>query len=286
MSTWTGKVGVVTGGANGIGLGIAQRFYNEGMRVVIADFDEESLEKTVASFGGDESRVIGVQIDAAVLEDIERLEARSREHFGQVHVLVSNAGVNAYGFTAWETPQATWDWVLGVNLFGPVNGVRVFLPKMLEAGEGHIISTASGAALASAPLRSAYSASKHALLAYKEALFYELLERESPVRVSILIPGRVMTTIRDSKNRWPERLGANSALGPEGTNFSVPMTPELGALDISVPANEVWDAMQTGKFLIDVGTGGLNSIANRIRELSGINPVLPKPPGTIERKKS
>ncbi len=285
MSTWTGKVGVVTGGANGIGLGIAQRFYDEGMRVVIADFDEESLARAVASFGGDESRVIGVRTDTSLFEDVQRLEARSREHFGQVHVLVSNAGVNAYGYTAWETPQSTWDWVLGVNLFGPVNGVRAFLPRMLEAGEGHIVSTSSHAALESAPLRSAYSASKHAVLAYKEALYYELLERESPVRVSVLLPGRVLSTIRDSKDRWPERLGANAALGPEGTTFSVPMTAALGALDPSVPADAVWDALQTGRFLIEVGGYGLNMLANRVRELSGINPMLPRPPGTIERTK-
>ncbi len=274
MTDWTDRVAVVTGAANGIGFGIAQRFHDEGLRVVLADYDADALDAAVASLGGDPDRVLGVRTDVSLADDVDELARRAKERFGAVDVLVNNAGVNAYGFMTWELPQATWDWVFGVNFFGAVNGIRSFLPGMIEQGRGHVISTASGAALLGAMGRSAYVASKHALLGMSESLFYELADAQSPVRVSVLIPGIITTTIRDSGDRWPERLGPRAALGPQGNALDLPQTAEFGAKDPSVPAAAVWDALQTGLFLINLPTTGLNILRTRVLELSGINPRL------------
>ncbi len=274
MTEWTDRVAVVTGAANGIGFGIAQRFHDEGLRVVLADYDAEALDAAVGALGGDPARVFGVRTDVSLAEDVDALAQQATERYGSVDVLVNNAGVNAYGFKTWEVPQATWDWVFGVNFYGAVNGIRSFLPGMLEAGRGHVVNTASGAALTGAMGRSAYVASKHALLGMSESLYYELADAESPVRISVLIPGIITTTIRDSGSRWPERLGPKAALGPEANNFELPQTAEYGAKEPAVPAAAVWDALQTGLFLINLPTTGLNILRTRLLELSGLNPRL------------
>ncbi len=272
MSQWVGKVGVVTGAANGIGLAIAQRFGREGMKVVLADYDADALDAAVATLGGDPDRVIGVRTDVSLADDVELLAQRASEHFGATDVLVNNAGVGAYGYTTEATPLATWEWIFGVNLYGAVHGIRSFLPRMQAAGRGHIVNTGSPGCFSGSPHRAAYSASKHALLGLSESLYYELAEAESPVRVSVMIPALIITTIRDSAQRWPARLGPNAAMSPEGTAFSVPMTPEAGALDPSVCADATWDVLQTGHFLASVPTAGLDFLAPRILELCGIDP--------------
>ncbi len=277
MKTWLGKVAVVTGAANGIGAGIAKRLFDEGLNVVLADYDEESLENAVRALGGDATRVLGVRCDVSLADDVHRLAERTHEHFGAVHVLVNNAGVNTYGYRTWETPPAVWDWVMGVNVIGPLNGIRAFLPRMLAAGEGHIISTISGQGISSSPMLSAYSASKHALLGLSESLYYELAQDESPVRVSVLIPGRVQTTIRRSQARWPERLGANRALGPAATSASAP----LGATDPAVPAAAVWEGLHTGDFLLQsFPERGPALLVPMIQALAGVNPQF-RPPSRI-----
>ncbi len=169
MKDFRGKVAVVTGSGNGIGRAIAKKLHDEGMKVVLADIEESALKEAADAIGGGDD-VLTVQTDVASLQDIQRLADATVERFGAVHVLCNNAGVNAYGFTVWEAPDETWNWVFGVNIWGVIYGIRVFLPLMMEAGEGHIVNTGSGATLISAPLRSAYAASKHAVYAISESL--------------------------------------------------------------------------------------------------------------------
>ncbi len=284
MPDWSNKVAVVTGAANGIGLAVTKRLIAGGLRVALADYDEEALARAVASFDAD--RVMGVRVDISDADDVQALATRVFDHFGQVHVLVNNAGVNAYGYTVWEMPRATWDWMFGVNFYGPVNGVNAFLPSMLEAGEGHIVNTASSAAFETGPMRGAYVATKHALLAYSETLYYELASRNSAVRVSVLTPARVRTTIREnSVRRWPSRFGENLANGPESTAAVGRLDGESKnpMVEPEVPAEGVWDALQTGRFLIDVGDRGITLLETRLREVMGLNPLahdipLPSPP--------
>ncbi len=282
MRDWTDKVAVVTGAANGIGLAVTKRLLDGGLRVALADYDQESLDRAIASL--DRDRVMGVRVDTSVADDMEALAEQVRDRFGPVHVLVNNAGVNAYGYTVWEMPRATWDWMFGVNFHGPVNGVNAFLPAMLDANEGHIVNTASSAAFETGPMRGAYVASKHALLAYSETLYYELAARDSAVRVSVLAPARVRTTIREnSEHRWPSRLGENRANGPQ-------LAAALGRIDgesknpivePEVPAQGVWEALQTGRFLIDVGDRGVTLLSTRLREVMGLNPLPDDIPGVF-----
>ncbi len=273
MTDWAGKVGVVTGSANGIGFAIAQRFFDEGMNVVLADYDGDALKAATEKLG-DPSRVLGVRTDVSLPEDVQELARQAKDRFGAVHVLVNNAGVNAYGYAMWEVPVATWQWVLGVNLYGAIFGIQAFLPDMLAAGEGHIVNTASGAALNGALYRSPYCTSKHGLLGLSESLYYELEEIQSPVRISVLIPGSNLSTIRESNKRWPDRLGENVGLGPRATQYSVPLTAESGAQEPSIAADALWDALQDGRFLINVPKTGLNVLRTRMLEILGINPRM------------
>jgi NAD(P)-dependent dehydrogenase (short-subunit alcohol dehydrogenase family) len=274
LKDFRGKVAVVTGSGNGIGRAIAKKLHDEGMKVVLADIEESALKEAADAIGGGDD-VLTVQTDVSSLQDIQRLADATIDRFGGVHVLCNNAGVNAYGFTVWEAPDETWNWVFGVNIWGVIYGIRVFLPLMMKAGEGHIVNTGSGATLISAPLRSAYAASKHAVYAISESLHAELSKAESPVKISLFIPGRHKTTIRDSSKRWPKRLGDVAALGPDGLNSSMPMTTELGAEDPSTAAETVFEALNSGRFLaMHHSKTGYAAMATRLNEMAGLDPVL------------
>jgi NAD(P)-dependent dehydrogenase (short-subunit alcohol dehydrogenase family) len=143
MDDLRSKVAVVTGGASGIGFAMAQRFLAEGMRVVLADVDAEALDSATARLGATTDDVLTVPTDVTQADQADELAGRTLERYGAVHVLCNNAGVNAYGFTSWEAPLATWNWVLGVNLWGVIHGIRSFVPLLIEADEGHVVNTSS-----------------------------------------------------------------------------------------------------------------------------------------------
>src|SRR6476659_1435795 len=134
MNEFAGKTAVVTGAASGIGRGMAERFAEEKMRVVLSDVEEKPLRELEEQLLERGSEVIAVQTDVRKLESIEELQRRAIEAFGKVHVLCNNAGVGTGGL-AWEQSQGDWEWVLGVNLWGVINGVRTFLPGMMAHGE-------------------------------------------------------------------------------------------------------------------------------------------------------
>ena len=149
MKELQGKVAVITGAAEGIGRAIAEQAAARGMKLVLADISEAKLNETVAALRASGAEVEGVQVDVSKAEQVEALAARAFERFGNVHLLINNAGV-ALAKSAWETTLADWEWVLGVNLYGVIHGIRAFVPRMLEKGEeGHIVNTASVAGLVS-----------------------------------------------------------------------------------------------------------------------------------------
>jgi NAD(P)-dependent dehydrogenase (short-subunit alcohol dehydrogenase family) len=205
MELTAGQVAVVTGGASGIGLAMAESFARVGLSVVLADVQADALaaaESIVSKLG---VSVLGVRTDVSKEADVQALEAATLERFGRVDVVCNNAGVGGAG-DPWFGPVATWDWVMGVNFWGVVHGVRAFLPHMLDNG-GHIVNTASIAGLY--PVTSApYDASKHAVVALTESLNNTLLTMNSKVGVSCLCPGWVRTGIVDSARNWPAELGA------------------------------------------------------------------------------
>jgi NAD(P)-dependent dehydrogenase (short-subunit alcohol dehydrogenase family) len=210
MEHLLGKVAVVTGAASGIGAALARRFADEGMKVVLADVDEVGLRHAEASLAEGGADVLPVVADTSVEADLTDLAQRTLERFGAAHVLCNNAGVAGVG-DPWRGPISTWDWVVGINLYGVVHGIRAFLPIMEEQGEGHIVNTASMAGLLAMPGAAPYNATKSAVVAISEGLFMELVAKGSSVRVSVLCPGLVRTALLDDDQitsvRWSSRLG-------------------------------------------------------------------------------
>jgi len=210
MRELTGRVAVVTGAASGIGRCLAERCAAEGMRVVLADVEPEALEAAAARLRARGAEVLAVRTDVSRSEEVEALAAAALEAFGAVHLLCNNAGVGV-GTSVWETSLEDWRWVLGVNLWGAIHGVRAFVPLMLrQAADCHIVNTASiQGLLTHHPLSSSYQVSKHAVVALSEQLHHELAQIKARIGVSVLCPGWVRTQIGVSgRNRPPAALAA------------------------------------------------------------------------------
>jgi NAD(P)-dependent dehydrogenase (short-subunit alcohol dehydrogenase family) len=203
-----GKFAFVTGAANGIGLGIARALGRGGVHVALADIERDGIERAareVASLG---VRTLALPLDVSDRSAVEGAARQVEAHFGRVHICVNNAGISLQRGAAHRIAPEQWDWLMGVNVFGAVNGVRAFLPLIERHGEeGHIVNTASIAGLqVHAGLRNgSYSMTKYAVVAFSEALEAELAG--SPIGVSVLCPALVTTTINASSKRRPERFG-------------------------------------------------------------------------------
>ena len=252
MKEFKGKVAVITGAASGIGRGIAVRCVSEGMKVVLADIDENNLTKAETELKTQGGTVLGVRTDVSKRSDVELLARQAREAFGQVHLLFNNAGVGAGG-APWEATWNDWEWVVGVNLWGVIHGVKVFAPLMLAQNtECHIINTSSTAGLTVGGGSAPYAVTKHAVVALSESLYLSLQQRNSLVKVSVLCPGLVRTNIADAGRNRPEEL----------RNEPVTMTPEMqaalaalkAAIEAGMPpiqvAEVVFDAIKKEQFYI------------------------------------
>jgi len=207
MKDLKGKVAVVTGAASGIGRAMAERFAAEGMKVVLADIEEGALAKAESEMAAAGATVIAVRIDVSRAADVEALAQRTIDAFGAVHVVFNNAGVGPAKGATWELTEADWRWVLGVNLWGVIHGVRAFVPIMLKQdSEGHIVNTASVAGLLSAPFAATYCVAKHGVVTLSESLHRELAQVGSRVKVSVLCPAWVKTQLMDGDRNRPREL--------------------------------------------------------------------------------
>jgi NAD(P)-dependent dehydrogenase (short-subunit alcohol dehydrogenase family) len=203
MRELTGKVAVVTGGASGIGRALAERFVREGMKIVLADVEEKALAETRDMLAASGASVLAVRTDVSQAEQVEELARRTFDAFGTAHVVCNNAGVSVAG-PAWQPSEADYRWVLGVNLWGVIHGIRAFVPRLVSQGEGHVVNTASIAGLISAPGMGPYCATKHAVVALSECLFHDLaIATSGKVNVSVLCPAWVNTRIAESDRNRP-----------------------------------------------------------------------------------
>lgn len=206
MKDFSGKVAVVTGAASGIGRAMAERFAAEGMKIVLADVEQEELAKTKSEMQTNGATVLAVQTDVSRFRDVENLAEKTLDSFGAVHLLCNNAGVLS-GRPIWEHTLADWEWVLGVNLWGVVHGIKAFVPIMLDQDtECHIVNTASVAGLLSLPFIGIYDVAKHGVVTLSEVLHRELLLKNSKVKVSVLCPGSVKTRLGGSGRNRPRGL--------------------------------------------------------------------------------
>src|SRR5438552_10271105 len=197
MKEFKDKVAVITGAASGIGRALADRCVREGMKVVLADVEPEPLTNTEASLKAAGATVLAVRTDVSQASDVEALAQKTLDAFGAVHLLCNNAGV-ATGASIWESTIADWEWVVGVNLWSVIHGVRIFVPIMLaQDTECHIVNTASISGLVSLPRTSIYAVTKHGVVTLSEVLHRELAERGGKVKVSVLCPALVKTQIVD-----------------------------------------------------------------------------------------
>lgn len=206
MLDFNNKVAVITGAGSGIGLSLARQAAKVGMKLALADVDESALVKAAKEMRALGADTLTAIVDVADAEAIDIFATTTLEHFGAAHLLFNNAGVGGGG-PLWEVSQSEWDWVLGVNLQGVINGVRAFTPTMIEQGEGHIINTASIAGLTSAAGTSTYTVSKHAVVALSEVLLGDLKNAGASVGVSVLCPSFVNTQIFDSARYRPDEEG-------------------------------------------------------------------------------
>ncbi|GAA2243883.1 SDR family NAD(P)-dependent oxidoreductase [Herbiconiux moechotypicola] len=205
MTTIAGRVAVVTGGASGIGRGIAEQLIAEGATVVIADVQQDALDATAAEIGA-----TGIRVDVTDPASVEALAAETVERFGSVGILVNNAGVGPLARIA-DLRLADWKWLIDVNLWGVIHGVTTFLPLLQKNPDGgHIVNTGSMASFSPMAGAGAYAVTKYGVAALTEALALELAEDGSPVHVTLLAPGTVRTNIKTSLRNRP--AGAEGAL--------------------------------------------------------------------------
>ena len=208
-----GRVAVVTGAASGIGLGLAERFAAEGMHVVMADVEEPALAKAAAELAGAGASVLPVVTDVSDRAAVDALRDAALSAFGAVHVVCNNAGVGGPHGPLWECPPGEWDWVLGVNLEGVMNGVRTFMPVLLEQDAGHLVNTSSIFGVFAGTL-GPYGVSKHAVAALTETLHFNLRSLGvTHVGVSVLCPGAVRTNFGTSARNRPAWAGPAAAQG-------------------------------------------------------------------------
>lgn len=209
MERLAGRVAVVTGSANGIGRALATELATEGMKVVLADIEADTVGRTateIAAATGAE--VHAVPTDVSDDGSVQNLARETIERFGAVHLLCCNAGVAGQFGRTWATAQSEWDWVYGVNVMGVVHGLRAFVPHLLEQDEGHILVTGSAACFEALPGFGVYASSKHAVLGICEALRRELHAMGAPVGVTVGMPGDVVkTTIMTGQRNWIDRYG-------------------------------------------------------------------------------
>lgn len=253
-----GQVAVITGAASGLGRGIADRFGAAGCRLVLADVEEAALDQATAELTAAGVGASAVPTDVSDAASMDALAEAVLAHHGHVDLLFNNAGVGVQKPTA-EMTTRDWEWVLGVNLWGVIHGLRVFLPHMLARDAGRIVNTASSAGHVVVPTLAAYNASKHAVVAISETVRAELRQRDSAVTVAAFCPGVVRTRITSSARNRPERLCNPGEPLPERDSWDDELARErqeamearFGAAKSSAEAADILhDGLLEGRFYI------------------------------------
>jgi NADP-dependent 3-hydroxy acid dehydrogenase YdfG len=269
MKVFTQKTAVITGAGSGFGREFARKGAALGMNLVLADVQKDALMAVADELTANGVKVIAEVIDVSKGEQVDALALAAKKAFGNVHLLFNNAGVAAGGLM-WEHTQADWEWVLGVNVWGVIHGVRAFVPAMLAHGEaGHVVNTASVAGLLSAPTMGVYNVSKHSVVALSETLYNDLRMVKSQLGASVLCPAFVPTGIHLSHRNRPEDLAAAE---PTPSMIASQKASEKAVTSGKVSAPEVCEmtfkAIEEERFYIITHQKIMNSVKLRLDDVA------------------
>jgi NAD(P)-dependent dehydrogenase (short-subunit alcohol dehydrogenase family) len=274
MKDFHGKVAVITGGASGFGREFAHIGARLGMKLVLADVQQDALDKVKAELEAQGVQVLAMCCDVRKAEQVKALADATMERFGAVHLVFNNAGVGSGGLI-WENSIADWEWVLGVNLWGVIHGVRTFTPLMLECAkkdpdyEGHIVNTASMAGLLNAPNMGIYNVSKHAVVSLSETLYHDLQLTKAPIGASVLCPYFVPTGISQSHRNRPDDVKSEG--GPTASQVAAQAVSEKAVSSGKVTAAEVaertFNAIRDGAFYIYSHPQALGNVQTRMEDI-------------------
>ncbi|MGH8982106.1 MAG: SDR family NAD(P)-dependent oxidoreductase [Acidimicrobiales bacterium] len=275
-----GRVAVVTGAASGIGYGLSERFAAEGMSVVMADVERPALEAAAATLSAAGGEILAVPTDVSSGAQVDALRDAALRAYGGVHVLCNNAGVGGPHDPLWTIPEGDWEWVLGVNLWGVVHGVRAFMPVLLEQSAAHVVNTSSIFGVFAGAL-GAYGVSKHAVTAYSETLYFDLRAQEANVGVSVLCPGAVRTNFGTSDRNRPASLPPLEATdAAERAAESRERFDRLaaGGMEPAEVAGIVVDGVRAGRFYLLTSENRHEAVRRRGDEVAeGGPPTRPFP---------
>ncbi|TKC87287.1 SDR family oxidoreductase [Trinickia terrae] len=284
MKDFNGKAAVVTGAGSGFGREFARAGAALGMKLVLADVQQDALDGTVREIEALGAEAIARRVDVSRSEEVEALADAAFSRFGAVHLLFNNAGVGGSGGLLWEGSVRDWQWTLGVNLWGVLHGVRAFVPRMLAearqdpAYRGHIVNTASMAGLVNAPMMGSYNVSKHAVVSLSETLFQDLMLASEQVRCSVLCPYFVPTGITHSERNRPAELTDPGSLTrsqqvAKAMNEKAVSSSRVSAEQI---AQMTFDAIRDERFYIYSHPHRLAGVESRMTDLlAARNPADP-----------
>jgi NAD(P)-dependent dehydrogenase (short-subunit alcohol dehydrogenase family) len=282
MKQFKGRTAVITGAASGFGLETCRIAAREGMNVVMADVQADALDRAAAEIGAAGAQVLPYRLDVSKAAEVAALGAATLRRFGAPSFVFNNAGVGCGGLI-WENTLQDWEWVLGVNLWGVVHGLRVFTPMMLDAAaqdpgfEGHIVNTASMAGLLNPPNMGVYNVSKHAVVSLSETLYQDLRLVTDQVTASVLCPFFVTTGITRSERNRPAELAAakptkSQLIGQAMSDKAV----GSGKVTAAMVAQYVFDALRERRFYIYSHPQALASVQSRLEDVLQIrNPTDP-----------
>ncbi len=284
MKSFEGRTAVITGAGSGFGLEVARIGAQRRMNLVLADVQEDALERAAAELKAAGAAVLASRVDVSKADEIEALGAATQARFGAPHLVFNNAGIGAGGLI-WENSLKDWEWVLGVNLMGVVHGVRTFTPMMLEAArrdpayEGHIVNTASMAGLLNAPNMGVYNVSKHAVVSLSETLYQDLHLVSDQIGASVLCPYFVPTGITQSDRNRPDTLRDTDAKPTKSQLVGRAMSDKAvssGKVSAAQVAGFVFDAVENDRFYIYSHPNSLGGVQTRLEDvMQGRNPTDP-----------
>jgi NAD(P)-dependent dehydrogenase (short-subunit alcohol dehydrogenase family) len=284
MNMFKGRTAVITGAGSGFGLEVARIAAREGMNLVLADVQQDALDRAAAELSAQGAAVLAQRIDVSKATEVEALGRATFERFGAPHLVFNNAGVGCGGLI-WESTQADWEWVLGVNLMGVAHGIRVFTPMMLAAAkadagyEGHIVNTASMAGLQNMPNMGVYNVSKHAVVSMSETLHHDLALVTGQIAASVLCPYFIPTGIAQSqRNRQVDAAESvprvtKSQLVADAMISKAVSAGKVSAADV---AKLVFDAVAAKQFYIYSHPQALATVQTRLEDVvQARNPTDP-----------